>query len=522
MNQTQIQTAEYWESQFSLSDSDLEQIYNFLLETEKPQTVASLVELVIKHRVREQANELRRVMAGRTVYQPQRKYALGDELIFPAMKLAQGKVTSIRPGYNPEYGEFNVITVQIKGKAREFAADYGLQHPLNVTNGAELTEQMAGDAESIRLAYGKSVAASVTKSLAGRDDFVTIGDKWFVKSLMADVNIGHLHLTEAILEMANGGPLTMAEILPQLELDPGADPEVQEFSLTQQLLKDGRFDQVSPAGPSQWFLRRMEPDGVQTIPERLNYQPIPYDRALLTPQHISLEQELDDEWSDLPPVESTGPVVFSLSYPHRWAGTVPLNSKTRALFNPERSSRQWVTFVDDETQAEIAGWVVAEGRYVHGLAGWYKDNQIPVGGFIHLTPGPEAGVIMLGYDRRRPQREWVRLAVVKDNRLQFELNRRGIPCGYDDLLIVGTDVVTAVDAHARRAASMQMTLATLLFEVFPSLAVLTPQNTVHAKTLYSAVNMLRRVPPGPIFAELMRNTAFKAVGDHYWQYEGAA
>jgi len=110
-------------------------------------------------------------------------------------------------------------------------------------------------------------------------------------------------------------------------------------------------------------------------------------------------------------------------------------------------------------------------------------------------------------------------ATVKDNKLQFELMRRAIPCGYDDLLIVGTDVVAAVDIHARRAASMGMSVGTLLSEVFPSLAGLTPQNTVHAKTLYSAINMLRRVPPGPIFAELMRNPAFKAVGDHYWQVE---
>src|SRR5690606_27896807 len=144
-----IQTAEYWESKFSLSDADLEQIYNFLLETEKPQTVAALADLVIKHRVREQANELRRVMSGRTVYQPQKSYAIGDELIFPSLKLAQGKVTGVRTGYNPDYGEFNVIQVEIKGKSREFAADYKQDHILNVTNGAELTEQMAGDAEQI-------------------------------------------------------------------------------------------------------------------------------------------------------------------------------------------------------------------------------------------------------------------------------------------------------------------------------------------------------------------------------------
>jgi hypothetical protein len=126
---------------------------------------------------------------------------------------------------------------------------------------------------------------------------------------------------------------------------------------------------------------------------------------------------------------------------------------------------------------------------------------------------------LLGYDRRRAQREWVRLGAVKDNKLQFELMRRAIPCGYDDLLIVGTDVVAAVDAHAKRAVSLKLSVGALLSEVFPSLAGLTPQNSVHAKTLYSAINMLRRVPPGPIFAELMRNPAFKAVGDHYWQQE---
>ena len=90
---------------------------------------------------------------------------------------------------------------------------------------------MAGDAEAIQAAHGATVAARIGASLAGRDDFVNIGEEWFVKSLMADVNIGHLHLTEAILDMTDGGPLTTAEILPQLELDPGVDAQVQAFSL---------------------------------------------------------------------------------------------------------------------------------------------------------------------------------------------------------------------------------------------------------------------------------------------------
>lgn len=518
----QIQSVEYWESDFSLSDTDLEQIYNYFLETEQPHTVKELAGLVIESRVREQAAELRRHIADSTIYQPQRTYSIGEEVIFPALRLAKGTVTDIRRGFNPEYGEFNVIVVNVKGKTREFVADFGLEHPLNSSNGGALAEQLTGNAEAIREAHGAVVAARIKASLARREDFVSIGDQWFVKSLMADVNIGHLHLAEAILEVSDGGPLTTAEILSQLELDPGIDPRVQDFSLTYHLLRDGRFDEVSPAGAAAWFLRRMEPEAVQNRPERLAYQPTPFDRGLLSPQQAALEQELDDEWSDLPDAPPGYPVVLALSYPHRWAGTLPINSRTRPLFPSDRSPRQRIVFIDDQTEEQIVGWVVAEGRYVYGLANWYKENQIPVGGFLHLEPGPEPGVIRLGYDRRRPQREWVRLASVKDNRLQFELMRRSIPCGYDDLLIVGTDVVTAVDTHARRAAQLNLSIGALLTEVFPSLAGLTPQNSVHAKTLYSAVNMLRRVPPGPLFVELARNPAFKVVGDDYWQYEPAS
>lgn len=72
MTQTQIQSTEYWESGFSLSDTDFEQIYNHFLETEQPQTVAELAGLVIRARVREQAAEVRRLMSGTTVYRAQR------------------------------------------------------------------------------------------------------------------------------------------------------------------------------------------------------------------------------------------------------------------------------------------------------------------------------------------------------------------------------------------------------------------------------------------------------------------
>lgn len=518
MTQTQVQTAAYWGAGFTLTDSDLEHIINHFLETGKPQTADALARLIIAKRVRQQAADLKRLMADRTIYQPQKSFEVGEELVFPALKLAHGTVTAVRPGFNPEHGPFNVIAVDIKGKIREFASDLTTNHPLNATETEELPDKMAEDIEALTALYANQVAEKIAAMLQERPETVRWGNVWFLDSLLADVNIGHLHLAEAILEIAEGGPLTTDEILPQLDLDPGVDESVQRFSLNQALVADERFENVSPGSGVVWYLKRMEPEAVRTTPERLIYEPIPYDRALLTPQHRTLEQELDDEWSDLPVQEKPMPVMLSLTYPHRWAGTLPLSSRTRALFPDTGAPRVRITLIDDDTQEEIPAWVVHEDRYVYGLDEWYKVNSIPVGGFLHLRPGPEPGVVILGYDRRRAQREWVRLGVIRDNQLQFELERRSIPCGYDDLLIVGTDVVTAVDAHWRRAKAANRSIASLLAEIFPSLANLTPQNTVHMKTLYSAMNMLKRLPPGPLFAELVRHPAFVSVGDQYWQF----
>jgi hypothetical protein len=59
----------------------------------------------------------------------------------------------------------------------------------------------------------------------------------------------------------------------------------------------------------------------------------------------------------------------------------------------------------------------------------------------------------------------------------------------------------------------------LLADLVPELAKLNPQGTVHTKTIYSAVNMLRRCPPGPILAELISRPAFVSVGGGYWRFD---
>jgi hypothetical protein len=519
--QSQTQSQSYWQNRFELTDADVEQIYNHLLEVERPQSADELASVVIEHRVAQEKQEIKRRLDGRVVYQPANHYEEGDELVFPALGFAYGTVVGTRPGANPEAGSFTVIRVEVDGKEREFAADLEYEHALNRNNGSIFDALEMIEAEELTDLYGDLVTGRIAAGLEERDAFVRLGNHWFLKALLTEVNVGHLNLAEAVLDMFGGGPLPPEEILPHLDLGDDAPASTQAFSLNYALLQDNRFDEVAPPGKVGWYLRRMEPPAVREVPGRLVYNPMPYDRNALTPELRLLERELDDEWSDLEPVKTAHPVLLSLTYPHRWAGTLPLSARTSVLFPTGRAARQRIVFVEEESQEEIVGWVVKEHRYVYGLEAWYQQNEIPIGGFISLRPGPEPGVILLDYDRRRGQREWVRLATVDENRIQFTLERRTISCGYDELLIVGTDYVAAIDALWRRADTNNRSVESLLRELFPELAGLTPQQTVHAKTLYSAINMLRRMPPGPLFAELVTNRAFVSVGDHYWQYEPA-
>ncbi len=516
MIEAQMQTRNYWEKGFLLTESDIEQLYNHFLETEEPQPIEKLTAVLMKHRVDEEIRSLERIIKGHQIYQPQESYEKGDKLVFPALGFVQGTVSGVRTGFNPQEGDFQVIGVEIGEKNREFVVSYTKSHVLVSDGGASLKELLDLDTEALYHKYGELLAAKLGAALEAQADFVRLGLLWFAKSLMVDVNVGHLHLSEAVLEINEGGPMRVEEILPNLDLDPSVTEAAQRFSLNYALSNDDRYDDVGGKDQVAWFLRRLQPKEVKETPARLVYRPVEYDDASLTPQLLLLEQELDDEWSQLEADDKSLSAVFSLTFPHRWAGTLPLSSRLLPLFDTGNAPRQRVILVDEESEENIVAWVRPEGRYVFGLGAWYEDHEIPVGGFIHLSPTTESGVLALRYERRRPQREWVRLATVVDNRINFELKRRSIGGEYDDLLIVGTDVVAAIDALWRRAEANERTIASLLIELFPTLADLTPQKAVHAKTLYSALNMLKRCPPGPIFAELVSNPAFQTVGDHYW------
>jgi len=66
---------------------------------------------------------------------------------------------------------------------------------------------------------------------------------------------------------------------------------------------------------------------------------------------------------------------------------------------------------------------------------------------------------------------------------------------------------------ARRRDPLEKTIKDMLHE----LSKLTPQGHVHIEELYSAINILRRVPPAPILATLASSPDFVHVGDLHFR-----
>lgn len=519
MAQRATQTPEYWGDAFAVTEEDLEQLLNLFMEDELPRTEDELALEIMRRRCQREEAAVSRELAKGKLFQPKQHYEAADHLVFPALDYALGEVTAVRPGSNPDYGSFNVIQVEFDARlgTREFACDLAYPHRLNeelAKIGLEGSSKLRPP-EELYASYGNPIRDKLMTALRGSQDFVWLFGKWFPRSLVADVNVGHLNLAEAVLDMAGGGPLPTMALLKDVGLPAEINRHLQEFSLNYAMSRDERFDEVGPTGEVLWFLRRLEPPEALFPPKRLMAEALPYRRDALDETLQRLEHALDDEYSDLPPTEDADEITWVLTYPHRRTGSVPLSARIARLFPTGRTHRIRFTFEDARTGNRWLGWVVREHRFAFGLDTWYEANDVPVGAYIQLRRGDEPGVVVIDWQGRRPKREWVRVVVPRDG-LSFEMLKRQVNCEYDELMMMWVDNPAAIDEIAQRLAGPNQTLGDLIRQLFPHLAKLSPQGAVHAKTMYSAINLMRRVAPGPLFAEMMLAPIFRAVGDGYW------
>ena len=351
-------------------------------------------------------------------------------------------------------------------------------------------------------------------------EFVNFGEEWFLKGLTGDIHVGHLNIAEAALDVRDA-PLSPEELLKVLELRTDLDQSAQIFSLNHALKDDNRFDDVGTDDDILWFLRRLEPAEALHPPRRLQYSPQPYDREKISDELLELEREIEDEATE-PTVfglylqKPIYTAIFTLTYPHYRVGTIPLTPKLAALFPQSNTQRTRLTILDGRSGQKMTGWVVHQEKYVYGLDKWYKEHDIPVGAYIKIEQTKSPLTFIVDYEPRRMKRDWIRVARVAEGKLTFQMQKQPVGCQYDELMIVGEDKPVEVDNFWVAAEETEKPIFEVILEVFPELAKLSPQGTVHAKTLYSAVNVVRRCPPGPIFAELCTRDHFQSVGDGYW------
>jgi hypothetical protein len=372
--------------------------------------------------------------------------------------------------------------------------------------------------------YGAGIRDKLLERLQRSSEFVRFRNKWYLKGLLAEIHEGHLNIAEAMLDV-KGTPLPAPELLRELDLSPEISPPAQVFSLNYALAQDGRFDDVGDEKRSLWFLRRLEPPEIVYMPPRLHYSPVLYDRMSLSEEMLRWEREIDDEMTerDIPSQrEGISSATIVLSYPHRRIGTIPLTSGTGSLFPQGDNERMMITLIDGRTGKRMLGWVVRQHKVVYGLKEWYEKNELPVGAYIKAERTDDPLAVVVDYRHRPKKREWIRVATVERGQLGFTMQMRSIGCDYDDLMIVGEDNPAGIDSLWRRTEENGTPLSDLMRQVFPELAKLNPQGTVHVKTLYSAINVQKRCPPGPILAELANMPCFMAVGDGYWIYEPEA
>jgi hypothetical protein len=520
-------STQHWAHSFSISAEDIDYITNLLLEKETPLSSKELAIALINSQIEEKRAEVNAQYEGTKVYRPADTYTVGDRLMFSTMDYTTATISSIRDGINRDSTAFRVATVKfdkpkynLSDRQREFAIDYTDEHPLNDPD-IDLHPVNTSDdytAEDIINDNQITIVQQVDNALTKNPDLVRIAGTWFVRDLMIEIDIGHLHLAEAVLDMNEGGPLTTEQILEEMGGLGDPPKSLQVFSLNYHMNEDQRFDEVGPSGEVQWYLNRLLPRMVQQVPAILQYNPIEYDRNLLQEEMLQLEYDLDDEHS---PIKSPSPdeeVSLTLIYPHRRIGTLPINSETQYIFPEAKTPRIAITIIDVIDGEEYPCWIVHENKYVYGLASLYQKHHLPVGAYVHLNNTDDPSRIEIEFDSYRPRTEWIPLVNGTDgDQLHFETAKRAIGADYDDMIIVGVNNLQEVDSLGNDIQNRQVPLAKLLRNLITELSKHNPQKTVHAKVLYSTLNILRRCPPGPIFATLIANPDFENVGGHYWK-----
>lgn len=512
---------DYWET-FKIKESDLEFLYNHLLELETPQTSQELVKALVGNRIEhEKAALSQQHNPSGKMYVPKDHYQVGEKLVFPSLEMKSGKVISVRTGSNPDLPPFEVIEVAMHDHSTHLFAsgieDHVMNNPITID-----TDDPNLNVDAVLKAHGQDLIKKLGDVFTKNSDLVCIAGKWFPRALLVDVNIGYLNLAEAVLDVSEGGPLTTEELLKQIELPTDVNSKLTEFSMDLYLQEDSRFDEVGPAGKTLWFLKRAEPAEVREKPDFLKYDPIEVDGSEIQQMLRTLSPETYDELETCDVLDDEiEETTISLIYPHWQSGTLPLTVPLKKLFpTAYETPRIRFTFVDGQTGKMFPGWVVRPNKYVYGLQNWYKTQGLIPGSLVHIRRGEQPGEMIVSTEKCRSSREWIRTVLVgADGGLVFATLKQVVTSAFDERMAIAITHPENLEKMWHSPNHLKAPLSKVVLNTMRELSKLNPQGQIHAQELYAAVNLVRRCPPTPILHLLVNNSWANYLGDSYFRLD---
>ena len=527
MSQRLTQNADFWETQFQVSDQAVEGLYNELLETGEPRSTQEVCLFFIKYAIEEEEERLRSETQHSKVYRPNEDYELQDQILFPHFDFAIGTVVGKRSGYNAKEGDFSVIEVVFEEENNlkaEFAVDLSTSHALLETEQSSADGDKTSAPQKIFNQHQSIIRPKVEQVLQEQAEFVSFNNAWFLKDMLVDIQEGLLNIVDAAIDI-NSAPLNVDTLIEQIELQGNSEiTEVLRFSVNYKLNQDDRFENVGHDQEILWYLQRLKPERVKRPPRRLKPIDLTFNANLLDGEQLALLSEIDDEAT---PQEFTKPfdpkassTTFVVNYHHRRLGTLPVLPAVRSLLPPVDAGRIiTLQLVDGRTGDEMLCWYVNDNNYILGLDGWYNKYKLPVGVVLTLTKTDNLSRLVIDFTPQRTHQEHIKVAIAKNNQLGFELRKRRLSCKYDELMIIGEEGSDSIDKLWDQVEKEDRSIYDLLIHILPELTRFYPQGTVHIKSIYSAVNVLKRCSPGLLMQELMLNDEFVSMGHGYWAFK---
>ena len=521
----QTQTDSFWRDEYEVSEADLDLITNQILEAGRPQKIEALTSSIVLRRYQREKEAASLHASSGDVYQPKGHFEPGQRLLFTALDFSSGRVQTIRSGYNPKYGTFNVIRVSFEAGTPEgeFVSDFPYVHPLNrpLEELFGKSDDTLSEADLVK-AVSKFIVLKLENALAQNGDFVTFDGMWFLRELLPDMHVGFLNLSEALIDQGHH-PLAAREILADLDLQITAPIEAQLFALNLAIGRDERFDNVSLNDDPVWFLRALEPQAAFKRPALLVPAFTAAGGEFIGSTLLEFVEQVGDELDNLPDMAPTsGDIHLELTFPHLYAGTLPAGAQFLQTVPGSQTDHLPITLIDSRTGHRIDAWLRPADGYICGLNEWYKKVGMCVGAMITLAVAPEPLAWTINISPIRGKKsEWISSATVSEGVLTLKLQKVALDIKAERNIVIDVPGREAIAGLMGEAEAAGTPLATIVFHVFDELAKQTSSRVVHAKSIYSAVNLVRRSGAVPVFAELTRRACFDPVGGGMWALDPA-